>query len=523
MAYQLTDTEPDSSSVALVTFVLFDPAGQCVVPEADGTGPGPGPLVGGTVADGENWMLDTSVRIPLELAGFHRQRLRVFAVDSGGGGGDDGGDDGEQPKHVFAWLEGNRYSGTRPHATVGWHTAAPEKAAGILERAGRTQDAMILRDAAASYASLSDADFYADNVRLMESAYLRGTTVQQGSGFGGDAASWRLCREPIVDAIDRDGTFLDLGCANGLLMESVTAWAGERGLSIEPYGVDLAPGLVNEARARLPRWEDRIELGNAIDYRPADGRRFTYVHLLADAVPANRQSDLIRHALEDLVEPSGRVILSRYGTVGDGLLPAHQLLSSLRYEVEGHRTGGDGTRSVTTAWTDHDTDPLRWGHRARALVVDDDNLVVLRRQLPYGREPYHAIPGGGVDPEDASVEAALRREVLEELGAVVGSAQQVLVLRSRDWYGRRSIQHYFLTNLVRMNFADRNGPEFSDPTRGTYEEARIPFTTEGILGANLNATETEYLSVNCEALKEIAAELARADLARADEEAAAGR
>ena len=34
-------------------------------------------------------------------------------------------------------------------------------------------------------------------------------------------------RRPIVSAIDRDGTFLDVGCANGLLMESLATWAGE--------------------------------------------------------------------------------------------------------------------------------------------------------------------------------------------------------------------------------------------------------------------------------------------------------
>jgi hypothetical protein len=51
----------------------------------------------------------------------------------------------------------------------------------------------------------------------------------------------------IVDGIDSDGTFLDLGCANGPLMESVVEWAAERGHRIEPYGVDLAPGLAQLA------------------------------------------------------------------------------------------------------------------------------------------------------------------------------------------------------------------------------------------------------------------------------------
>src|SRR5205823_131548 len=98
---------------------------------------------------------------------------------------------------------------------------------------------------------------------------------------------------------------------NGLLMESVVAWADH---PVEPYGVDLGPGLVALARTRLPQWADRIEVGNAIDYRP--GRRFTYVHVLLDLVPTARRGDLVRHALDALVEPGGRLLVSHYGADG---------------------------------------------------------------------------------------------------------------------------------------------------------------------------------------------------------------
>jgi 2-polyprenyl-3-methyl-5-hydroxy-6-metoxy-1,4-benzoquinol methylase len=69
-----------------------------------------------------------------------------------------------------------------------------------------------------------------------------------------EATGWRLQRGHIVRATDREGTFLDVGCANGLLMESVVEWADHR---IEPYGLDIAPRLVELARERLPHWADR--------------------------------------------------------------------------------------------------------------------------------------------------------------------------------------------------------------------------------------------------------------------------
>jgi len=94
-------------------------------------------------------------------------------------------------------------------------------------------------------------------VRTLERSCLRGQTPQEGSGFGGGGQAWRQARHRITEAITAAGTFLDAGCANGLLMESVATWCAERGLAVEPYGTDLAPGLVDLARRRLPHWADR--------------------------------------------------------------------------------------------------------------------------------------------------------------------------------------------------------------------------------------------------------------------------
>ena len=70
-------------------------------------------------------------------------------------------------------------------------------------------------------------------------------------------------------------------------MESVRAWCGERGIDVEPYGLDVAPGLVARARERLPQWADRIWLGDASTWVHPDGMRFDFVHTLLDAVPGD--------------------------------------------------------------------------------------------------------------------------------------------------------------------------------------------------------------------------------------------
>ncbi len=97
------------------------------------------------------------------------------------------------------------------------------------------------------------------------------------SGFGGSPARWKAARHAIVEAIDREGTLLDVGCANGLLMESIAQWSG---FPVEVYGVDYAPELARVARQRLPQWQDRIWFGDIATWTPP--RRFDFVHVRLD-------------------------------------------------------------------------------------------------------------------------------------------------------------------------------------------------------------------------------------------------
>ena len=60
---------------------------------------------------------------------------------------------------------------------------------------------------------------------IFEAAYLAEESPRGQSGFGGDEARWEAGGDPIADAIDRDGAFLDIGCANGHLLERLVRWS----------------------------------------------------------------------------------------------------------------------------------------------------------------------------------------------------------------------------------------------------------------------------------------------------------
>jgi SAM-dependent methyltransferase len=146
-------------------------------------------------------------------------------------------------------------------------------------------------------------------------AYLAGETPWEQSGKSGDLASWERGRRPIMAAVDRDGTFLDVGCANGFLMESVRAWGADDGRDIELYGLEISPELAALARRRLPHWADRIYVGNAAGWTPP--RRFDFVRTGLDYVPWNRRLDLVEHLLASVVAPGGRLIVGVFNEEKD--------------------------------------------------------------------------------------------------------------------------------------------------------------------------------------------------------------
>lgn len=162
-------------------------------------------------------------------------------------------------------------------------------------------------DAALEAGKIDAAGWHAAVADLLRPAYLAARTPWEQSGKSGSAADWVASRRIVADAIDRDGTFLDCGCANGYLMECVQRWAAVNGVHVEPYGVDIVPEFVDLARSRLPGWADRFWVANVLTWAPP--RRFDVVRVGLDYVPRRRRRDLVAHLLADVVTRGGRLIV----------------------------------------------------------------------------------------------------------------------------------------------------------------------------------------------------------------------
>jgi SAM-dependent methyltransferase len=166
---------------------------------------------------------------------------------------------------------------------------------------------------------------------IFEAAYLAEESPRGQSGFGGDEARWEAARRPIAEAIDRNGTFLDIGCANGHLLECLIRWSPHR---IEPYGLDFAPAVAQLARERLPQWADRIFTGNALTWEPP--RRFDFVRTELVYVPRERRRSYLQRLLDLFLEAGGRLIVCGYGSPRSGLAadPVGDELRALGFEPE---------------------------------------------------------------------------------------------------------------------------------------------------------------------------------------------
>lgn len=137
---------------------------------------------------------------------------------------------------------------------------------------------------------------------------------------------------------------------------------------------------------------------------------------------------------------------------------------------------------------------------ARALLFDDKQQILLIKRTKPGQEPYWVAAGGGVEAGDASVEAALHREVREELGGRIDRVRQVLVITDELPTGI-GVQHVFIARLTSMDLTNRTGAEFTEPGRGTYEVVRVPATPDALAGIHLLPHRlAEFVQVNVHGL-----------------------
>lgn len=136
---------------------------------------------------------------------------------------------------------------------------------------------------------------------------------------------------------------------------------------------------------------------------------------------------------------------------------------------------------------------------ARAILIDGPDLLLIKRTRP-GQEPYWVSIGGGVEPQDATLEDAVRREVLEEIGAQITNIAQVFIIKDEVEDGI-AVQHVFLAELAPVDLVDPTGQELTIASRGGYELVRVPLTAKGLAEIDLRPVVlADFIVANHDAL-----------------------
>ncbi|GCE15898.1 class I SAM-dependent methyltransferase [Tengunoibacter tsumagoiensis] len=173
---------------------------------------------------------------------------------------------------------------------------------------------------------------------LLQTSYMAAAQPWQQSGVGlntpRSAQDWEVLRRPIADCITTSGSFLDIGCANGYLLECILNWTYERHLHIIPYGLDFSDQLVALARKRLSDYADHIVVGNAWNWSPP--QKFAYVNTGLEYVPERLQKAYVQRCLDLYVQPGGYLLVTEYlgGRTGIPALRINDVLQQWGYTIE---------------------------------------------------------------------------------------------------------------------------------------------------------------------------------------------
>ena len=99
-------------------------------------------------------------------------------------------------------------------------------------------------------------------------------------------------RPSDVHQVVREGAFVDIGCADGYLLESLPPWTPH---TVDRYGLDIAPELIELAHRRPPELVEHLFVGNALHSEPP--HRFTEVRTGLDHVLRHRRLELVERLL----------------------------------------------------------------------------------------------------------------------------------------------------------------------------------------------------------------------------------
>jgi SAM-dependent methyltransferase len=149
----------------------------------------------------------------------------------------------------------------------------------------------------------------AEQQRLLAGSHIIGAA---GAGFD----YWQQRRRFIAKAIGSTGSFLDIGCANGLLLRSLLEWSV---WPVLPYGIDNDPVAIAACQELFPAQHQHFatlsiaHLDRLAEHGLPASYDFVYWNLWDELDLHSHQYDKYPHCAWNATKIGGRLIIGFYG------------------------------------------------------------------------------------------------------------------------------------------------------------------------------------------------------------------
>lgn len=136
--------------------------------------------------------------------------------------------------------------------------------------------------------------------------------IREKNCSAGGYKAWEKKRRFIAEAINDDGSILDIGCAGGFFLRSLQEWSDYR---LVPYGIDIREDFIEAARDLFPEMSDHFavmdieDVGN-LPNRESFPKKFNFIYCSLSNIDSESWWSLFRNDMLPLAE--NRVIVGFY-------------------------------------------------------------------------------------------------------------------------------------------------------------------------------------------------------------------
>ena len=100
---------------------------------------------------------------------------------------------------------------------------------------------------------------------------------------------------------------MDIGSANGYLVDCLTNWMKHSGLNLEFFGLEISRELTELSKKNFPHLKDHFFNGNVLDWIPQEKYDFVFTMILF-GIPEQLREKYITRILEMYLKKGGRLI-----------------------------------------------------------------------------------------------------------------------------------------------------------------------------------------------------------------------